>query len=80
MSDYLGYVGGTVGAVSLTAVAAASALYIATRPSVFQTPFPLDCQSVPSEVSCLLIYLIMHFFRRPNLVKSVFNFLMLLLA
>lgn len=43
MDDYLGY----VGAVSLAAVAAASAVYLASRPSIFETPFPLDDQSRP---------------------------------
>lgn len=51
MDDYLHYIGGTAGAVTLSAVAAATAYYYATRPSP-DTPFvPLDNQSPILDVS-----------------------------
>lgn len=51
MDEYLHYIGGTAGAVTLSAVAAATAYYYATRPSP-DTPFvPLDNQSPILDVS-----------------------------
>jgi len=45
MEDYLHYIGGTAGAVTLSAVAAATAYYYATRPSPDTPLVPLDNQS-----------------------------------
>lgn len=51
MDDYLQYVGGTAGAITLSTVAAATAYYYATRP-IPDTPLvPLDNQSPVLEVS-----------------------------
>lgn len=43
---YLQYIGGTTGAIALTGVAAASALYLATRPKPENPLVPLDQQTV----------------------------------
>lgn len=42
----LQYIGGTTGAIALTGVAAASALYLATRPKPEKPLVPLDQQTV----------------------------------
>ncbi|KAF5297457.1 hypothetical protein FQA39_LY19269 [Lamprigera yunnana] len=44
MDQYLHYIGGGAGALALTGVAAASALYLANRPSSEKPLFPLDAQ------------------------------------
>lgn len=51
MDDYLQYIGGTAGAVTLSAVAAATAYYYATRPSPDTPLVPLDDQSPILDVS-----------------------------
>lgn len=45
-NSYLQYVGGTTGAIALTGIAAASAIYIATRPKPENPLVPLDQQTV----------------------------------
>lgn len=52
MDSYLQYVGGTTGIIALTGVAAATALYLATRPKPEQPLVPLHDQSPVLEVSC----------------------------
>ncbi|KAK2726075.1 long-chain-fatty-acid--CoA ligase 1-like isoform X3 [Artemia franciscana] len=47
MDGYLQYIGGPAGAIALTSVAAASALYYASRPTPVLPPFDLDKQSEP---------------------------------
>lgn len=49
MDQYLHYIGGGAGALALTGVAAASAFYLASRPSSQQPLFPLDeqCKIAP---------------------------------
>lgn len=57
MDSYLQYVGGSTGAIALTGtIAAASALYYATRPTPEKPLVPLDNQSPILEVSgaCLI--------------------------
>ncbi|XP_019865427.1 long-chain-fatty-acid--CoA ligase 1 isoform X2 [Aethina tumida] len=44
MEQYLHYIGGGAGALALTGVAAASAFYLASRPSQQKPLFPLDAQ------------------------------------
>lgn len=51
MDGYLQYVGGSTGAIALTGIAAASALYFATRPTPEQPLVPLHDQSPILEVS-----------------------------
>lgn len=51
MEDCLQYVGGTVGAVTLSSIAAATAYYYATRPSPQIPLVPLDDQSPILDVS-----------------------------
>lgn len=53
MDDCLQYVGGTVGAVTLSSIAAATAYYYATRPSPQIPLVPLEAQSPILDVSCL---------------------------
>ncbi|XP_023717109.1 long-chain-fatty-acid--CoA ligase 5 isoform X5 [Cryptotermes secundus] len=45
MDQYLGYIGGPAGALALTGVAAASAFYLASRPSPQKPLVELHCQS-----------------------------------
>lgn len=45
-TSYLQYIGGTTGAIALTGIAAASALYLATRPKSEKPLVPLDRQTV----------------------------------
>lgn len=58
MEQYLNYVGGTAGMLALTGVgvgvAAASAYYLANRPTPTLPPFDLDNQTI-IEVSRLLV-------------------------
>lgn len=51
MDDCLQYVGGTVGAVTLSSIAAATAYYYATRPSPQIPLVPLEDQSPILDVS-----------------------------
>lgn len=51
MDSYLQYVGGSTGIIALTGIAAASALYFATRPKPEQPLVPLHNQSPVLEVS-----------------------------
>lgn len=56
MEQYLHYIGGGAGALALTGVAAASAFYLASRPSVEKPLFPLDEQCITEkEVSFFLL-------------------------
>lgn len=55
MDSYLQYIGGPTGAIALTGIAAASALYLATRPTPEKPLVPLHDQSPVLEVSILLI-------------------------
>lgn len=52
MDSYLQYVGGSTGVIAITGIAAASALYLATRPKPEQPLVPLHDQSPVLEVSC----------------------------
>jgi hypothetical protein len=45
MDQYLGYIGGPAGALALTGVAAASAFYLASRPTPQKPLVELHCQS-----------------------------------
>lgn len=58
MEQYLHYIGGGAGALALTGVAAASAFYLASRPSSQKPLFPLEDQSLLSGVSCLFIFVL----------------------
>lgn len=51
MDSYLQYFGGTAGVIALTGIAAASALYFATRPTSEEPLVPLHAQSPVLEVS-----------------------------
>lgn len=51
MDSYLQYVGGSAGAIALAGIAAASALYFATRPTPEKPLVPLHEQSPVLEVS-----------------------------
>lgn len=51
IDSYLQYVGGPAGAIALTGIAAASALYFATRPTPEKPLVPLDDQAPVLEVS-----------------------------
>lgn len=51
MDNYLQYVGGSTGLIALTGIAAASALYFATRPKPEKPLVPLHSQSPVLEVS-----------------------------
>lgn len=51
MEQYLYYIGGGAGALALTGVAAASAFYLANRPSPEKPLFPLDAQCIVQPVS-----------------------------
>lgn len=51
MEQYLHYIGGGAGALALTGVAAASAFYLASRPSPERPLFPLDAQCIVQPVS-----------------------------
>lgn len=51
MDNYLQYIGGSTGAIVLTGIAAASALYFATRPTPEKPLVPLHEQSPVLEVS-----------------------------
>lgn len=55
MEQYLHYIGGGAGALALTGVAAASAFYLASRPSPQKPLFPLDAQCIVQPVSHLKI-------------------------
>lgn len=46
MEQYLQYIGGGAGALALTGVAAASAFYLASRPTPQRPLFPLDAQCI----------------------------------
>lgn len=46
MDNYLQYVGGTTGAIALTGIAAASAYYLATRPTSEKPLVPLHEQTI----------------------------------
>lgn len=46
MEQYLHYVGGAAGMLALTGVAAASAYYLASRPTPTLPPFDLDNQTI----------------------------------
>lgn len=50
MDSYLQYFGGTAGVIALTGIAAASALYFATRPVSEEPLVPLHDQSPVLEV------------------------------
>lgn len=45
MDQYLDYIGGPAGALALTGVAAASAFYLASRPTPQKPLVELNCQS-----------------------------------
>ncbi|XP_044760121.1 long-chain-fatty-acid--CoA ligase 5 isoform X2 [Coccinella septempunctata] len=49
MEQYLQYIGGGAGALALTGVAAASAFYLASRPTTQKPLFPLDDQCIVEE-------------------------------
>lgn len=51
MDNYLQYIGGPVGAIALTGIAAVSAFYFATRPRREEPLVPLHDQSPVLEVS-----------------------------
>jgi hypothetical protein len=51
MDQYLHYIGGPAGALALTGVAAASAYYLASRPTPEKPLVPLDDQSYLVPVS-----------------------------
>lgn len=51
MEQYLQYIGGGAGALALTGVAAASALYLVSRPTSQKPLFPLDQQCIVEPVS-----------------------------
>lgn len=51
MDNYLQYVGGTTGALTITGIAAASAMYYATRPTPEIPLVPLHDQSPILDVS-----------------------------
>jgi hypothetical protein len=51
MDQYLGYIGGPAGALALTGVAAASAFYLASRPTPQKPLVELHCQSRLLQVS-----------------------------
>lgn len=55
MEQYLHYIGGGAGALALTGVAAASAFYLASRPTPERPLFPLDAQCIVQPVSTTLI-------------------------
>ena len=46
MEQYLMYIGGGAGALALTGVAAASAFYLASRPSSERLLWPMDAQAI----------------------------------
>lgn len=54
MDSYLQYIGGSTGAIALTGIAAASALYFATRPTPEKPLVPLHDQSPVLEVSIFI--------------------------
>jgi hypothetical protein len=58
MEQYLHYIGGGAGALALTGVAAASAFYLASRPSSQKPLFPLDEQCLVEPVSFSVIFFI----------------------
>lgn len=51
MDQYLDYIGGPAGALALTGVAAASAFYLASRPTPQKPLVELHCQSSLLPVS-----------------------------
>lgn len=51
MDSYLQYIGGSTGAIALTGIAAASALYYATRPTPELPLVPLHNQDIILDVS-----------------------------
>lgn len=57
MEQYLHYIGGGAGALALTGVAAASAFYLASRPTPEKPLFPLDAQCIVQPVSTFLVNL-----------------------
>lgn len=56
MEQYLHYIGGGAGALALTGVAAASAFYLASRPTPQKPLFPLDEQCKVLPVSKMYLY------------------------
>ena len=61
MDTYLQYVGGTTGALTITGIAAASAMYYATRPIPEVPLVPLDDQSLIRDVSFILRYISLNY-------------------
>jgi hypothetical protein len=57
MDQYLGYIGGPAGALALTGVAAASAFYLASRPTPQKPLVELHCQSRLLPVSTADIFI-----------------------
>jgi hypothetical protein len=57
MDQYLGYIGGPAGALALTGVAAASAFYLASRPTPQKPLVVLHCQSRVLPVSLADIFI-----------------------
>lgn len=55
MDSYLQYFGGLTGLIALSGIAAASALYFATRPKPEQPLVPLNKQSPVLEVSTRIL-------------------------
>lgn len=53
MEDYLQYIGGTAGAITLSTIAAGAAYYFATRPLPDTPLVPLDNQSPILEVNTI---------------------------
>lgn len=64
MDQYLHYVGGPVGALALTCVAAGSAYYLASRPVPEKPLVPLHQQSflLPVSLQQLLLYLFVEWY------------------
>jgi hypothetical protein len=57
MDQYLDYIGGPAGALALTGVAAASAFYLASRPTPQKPLVELHCQSRLLPVSTADIFI-----------------------
>ncbi|KAJ9578569.1 hypothetical protein L9F63_005219, partial [Diploptera punctata] len=68
MDQYLDYIGGPAGALALTGVAAASAFYLASRPTPQKPLVELDCQSrlLPTEDVCQGLHLVCTLYLPPN--------------
>lgn len=61
MEQYLHYIGGGAGALALTGVAAASAFYLASRPTPQKPLFPLEeqCKILPVSIfSGFVLYIL----------------------